>query len=266
MDIFNIFDAIRTNVDSYARKQMLSDEISSRNNRYENTVLAEKNNLLRVMATLIAFSNNAPSDAVGEIIEGGIFERVFYNFDLDKVASLNPDNIVSREWDNIKSIRFKKKVDAIVKCAKLLKKNGNDKATIESIYKNYNLPKDINNENDIVKFWEQFDRIFASFKKSDMPYFKNDTTLLHLLLHLGFPCIKPDLIVMKVAASLGIVKARDNHNTYSSDEKKLVVKTIQKYCILQNIKPAVMDLYILIYGGQKYALRYVVNGYVPISI
>ncbi|MDA8412524.1 MAG: DNA-3-methyladenine glycosylase I [Desulfobacteraceae bacterium] len=266
MDTFNKFDAIVKNVDLNAKNQMFTDEVTSRNNRYANTVLAEKNNLLRVMATLIAFSNNAPSDAVGEIIEGGIFERVFYNFDLDKVASLNPDDIVSREWEHIKSIRFKKKIDAIVRCAKLLKKNGKDKATIESIYKNYNLPKDINNENDILKFWEQFDRIFASFKKSDMPYFKNDTTLLHLLLHLGFPCVKPDLIIMKVAASLGIVKARENHNTYSSEEKKVVVKTIQKYCLLRNIKPAVMDLYILIYGGQKYALRYVTNGYVPISI
>jgi len=200
------------------------------------------------------------------MVENGIFERVFFGFDLDKVAKSNPDEIISSDWNNIKSIRFKKKVDAIVKCAKILMKSGKEKATIESLYKNYNIPKDIINEGDIVKFWEQFEKIYSNFNKLDMPYFKNDTTLLHLLLHLGFPCIKPDLIVMKVAASIGIVKEIDNHNRYRSDEKKLVVKTIQRYCLQKNIKPAVMDLYILIYGRQKYALRYVTDGYIPLSL
>ncbi len=266
MNIFDKLDAIRSKVDASTIEPIFSDEVDTRNSRYENTVETEKNNLLRVMAALIAFSNNAPSDAVGYMVENGVFERVFCSFDLDKVANLNPDEIITTDWNNIKSIRFKKKVDAIVRCAKLLIKSGKEKATIESLYKNYNLPKDIVNEGDIVKFWEQFDMILANFNKLDMPYFKNDTTLLHLLLHLGFPCIKPDLIVMKVAASIGIVNGRDNHNTYRPDEKKLVVRTIQRYCLQNSIKPAVMDLYILIYGGQKYAFRYVTDGYVPFSL
>ena len=98
-----------------------------------------------------------------------------------------------------------------------------------------------------------------------MPYYKNITTLLHLLLHLGFPCLKPDLIVMTVAAKIGIVAERKNHNTYGFKERKLAVKTIQQYCLNRNIKPAVMDLYILIYGGQKDALRYVNRGFDPLS-
>ena len=234
MDIFNKLDLIKSKVDASKREPIFSDEIASRNNRYENTVATEQNNLLRVMATLIAFSNNAPSDTVGYMIESGVFERVFHNFDLAKVANLNSDIILANEWGNIGVIRFKKKINAIIRCANLLMKNGTEKATIESLYKNYNLPKDIKNENDIIRFWDLFDRVIAYYKKIDMPYFKNDTTLLHLLLHLGFPCIKPDLIVMKVAASLGVIKAKDNHNTYSSVEKRLVVGTIQKYCLLRN--------------------------------
>lgn len=261
MDIYEKLDALKLKVDKAKKEPIFSEEVNTRNNRYEKTVETEKNNLLRVMASLIAFSNNAPSDTVGEIIESGVFEKVFHKFDLDIVTNLNADNIITDNWHSIRSIRFKKKVDAIIDCAKLLQKIGKDKSSIESLYKSFNLPKEINSEADIVKFWEQFDRILANYKRLGMPYFKNDTTLLHLLLHLGFPCIKPDLIVMKVAASLGIVADKDNYNTYSPSEKKLVVTTIQRYCLQRNIKPAVLDLYFLIYGGQKYYLNYVTNRY-----
>jgi 3-methyladenine DNA glycosylase Tag len=213
------------------------------------------------MASLIAFSNNAPSDTVGEMIESGVFEKVFHKFDLDMVANLNADTIIANNWHIIRSIRFKKKVDAIIDCAKLLQKLGKDKSSIASLCNSFNLPKEINSEADIVKFWEQFDRILTNYKRLGMPYFKKDTSLLHLLLHLGFPCVKPDLIVMKVAASLGIVADKVNYNTYSPNEKKLVVTTIQRYCLQRNIKPAVLDFYFLIYGGQKYYLHYVTNRY-----
>jgi len=83
MNITDKLDDIITKVKALKREPIFSDEVHSRNNRYDNTVSAEQNNLLRVMAALIAFSNNAPSDAVGYIIESGVFERVFYNFDLD---------------------------------------------------------------------------------------------------------------------------------------------------------------------------------------
>lgn len=261
MNIYEKLDALKLEVDKVKKEPIFSEEVNTRNKRYENTVEVEKNNLLRVMASLIAFSNNAPSDTVGEMIESGVFEKVFHKFDLDTVININADTIITDNWHSIRSIRFKKKVDAIIDCAKLLKKIGKDKSSIESLYKNFNLPKEINSEADIVMFWEQFNRILANYKQLGMPYFKNHTTLLHLLLHLGFPCVKPDLIVMKVAASLGIVADKDNYNTYSPNEKKLVITTIQRYCLQRNIKPAVLDLYFLIYGGQQYYLNYVTNRY-----
>lgn len=261
MDIYEKLDTLKLKVDRVKKEPIFSEEVNTRNNRYEKTVETEKNNLLRVMASLIAFSNNAPSDKVGEMIESGVFEKVFHKFDLDIVTNLNADKIITDNWHSIRSIRFKKKVDAIIDCARLLQKIGKDKSNIESLYKSFNLPKTIYSEADIGKFWEQFDRILVNYKRLGMPYFKNDTTLLHLLLHLGFPCIKPDLIVMKVAASLGIVADKDNYNTYSPSEKKLVVTTIQRYCLQRNIKPAVLDLYFLIYGGQKYYLNYITNRY-----
>lgn len=259
MNSLEKLDALKSKVDKVKKEPLFSEEVKMRTERYERTVEKEKNNLLRVMASLIAFSNNAPSDTVGELIERGVFEKVFHRFDLDVVANLNADNVVGSYWHEIRSIRFQKKIQAIIDCAKLLQRIGKEKSTIEALYKSFNLPKEINNESDIIRFWEQFDKILSNYKKLGMPYFKNDTTLLHLLLHMGFPCVKPDLIVMKVAASLGIVPDKDNYNTYSPAEKKLVVTTIQKYCLQRNLKPAVLDLYFLIYGGQKYYLNYVTN-------
>ena len=60
-------------------------------------------------------------------------------------------------------------------------------------YKKYNVPKELHDENDINNFWKQFDIVLTEFQRLDMPYYKNITTLLHLLLHLGLRCVKPDL-------------------------------------------------------------------------
>ena len=263
--VFDKFDKIREKVDACRNEPLFSEEVSSRNNRYENTITSENNNLLRVMAKLIAYSNNAPSDKVNEMLEAGVFERVFHNFDLFIVANENPKHIINNEWHELKAIRFKKKIKTIITCANLIKEHYNQDFSIESLYKKYKLPINLRNESDITNFWKQFDIILKEFQRIDMPYYKNITTLLHLLLHLGFPCVKPDLIVMKVSAMMGIINRRANHNTYNIEERKIAVKTIQEYCLSRNIKPAVMDLYLLIYGGQKDTLKYVNHNFFPLS-
>jgi len=263
--IFDKFDKIKEKVDAYRNQPLFSEEVYSRNNRYENTITSENNNLLRVMAKLIAYSNNAPSDKVNEMLEAGVFERVFHNFDLFIVANENPKHIINNEWHELKAIRFKKKIKTIITCANLIKEHYNQDFSIESLYKKYKLPINLRNESDITNFWKQFDIILKEFQRIDMPYYKNITTLLHLLLHLGFPCVKPDVIIMRVAAKIKIIPERANHNTYNIEERRKVVKTIQEYCLSRNIKLAVMDLYSLIYGGQKDALKYVNSKFSPLS-
>ncbi len=263
MDMYQQLDALRTRIDLQAVQPLLSREIQSRANRYAETVAREKNNLLRVMASLIAYSNNAPSDAVATILENGVFERVFFHFDIRTVARMNSEWIIENNWSAIRDIRFKKKVGAIIGCAKLLAANRNNNPTIETFFDSYNLPKEIGSKDDLDRFWQQYDFLLAGFIVRDMPYFKNDTALLHLLLYLGFPCIKPDLIVMKVAAAVGLIDSRKDYNLCSLKERKSVVRTVQEYCLSRNIKPAVMDLYFLIFGGQNYARRFVTDGYVP---
>ncbi len=133
-EIFAKFDAIRSYVDSFKLEPEFSKEFNARNNRYQNIVAEERNNLLRVMAKLTAYSNNAPSDAVKVMLEVNNFERIFHGFDLTRVAQIDPNFLVENEWDNIKVIRFKKKIAAIIRCASLLKCSNIDNSSIESFF------------------------------------------------------------------------------------------------------------------------------------
>jgi hypothetical protein len=262
MTVFEKLDKIRQRVDKHRLEPLFSEELATLSCRYQTTVATEENNLLRVMAKLIAYSNNAPSDKVTQMLERtNHFENAFHGFDLSAVANATPEKILDEHWHNLKAIRFRKKVGAITKCACILKAAGNP--TIESLYQQNRLPVELTSARDIDTFWQQFEAMLDRFGKQGMPHFRQDTTLLHLLLHIGFPCVKPDLIVMRTAAMLGIVPDRENHNQYRPHEKKLAVKTIQEYCLARGIKPAVMDLYLLIYGGQRDSVRYVDQGFTP---
>lgn len=265
MTVFEKLDKIRQRVDKHRIEPLFSEELAALSSRYQTTVATEGNNLLRVMAKLIAYSNNAPSDKVTHMLEKtSHFEDAFHGFDLSAVATAAPEKILDGHWQNLKAIRFRKKVEAITKCASILKKSGN--STIESLYRQNRLPVELTSVRDIDTFWQQFEAMLDRFEKQGMPHFRQDTTLLHLLLHIGFPCVKPDLIVMRTAAMLGIVPGRENHNQYRPHEKKLAVKTIQEYCLARGIKPAAMDLYLLVYGGQRDSVRYVDQGFTPAVI
>src|SRR3989344_5207989 len=117
-----------------------------------------------------ACSNNAPSDKVNEMLEAGVFERVFHNFDLFIVANENPEHVINNKWHDLKAIRFKKKIKAIITCANLLKKHYNQDISIESLYRKYGIPRDLHNESDITNFWKQFDIILKEFQRIDMPF------------------------------------------------------------------------------------------------
>jgi len=261
MTIFEKLDAIKANVDRYRVEPLFSEEVATITSRYQTTISAEKNNLLRVMAKMIAYSNNAPSDKVSALLDSGYFEEAFHGFDLSTVANANPEKVIATHWPKIRAIRFQKKIGSIIDCARVLLKHGG-RSTIESLYQQQKLPVVLTNTGDIDLFWQKFTLLLDQYHHERMPYFKNMTTLLHLLLHIGFPCVKPDLIVMRSAAQLGLVQGRENHNQYRPHERKLVVKTIQEYGLSRSIHPAVIDRYLLVHGGQKDSVQFVNQSFI----
>jgi hypothetical protein len=114
------------------------------------------------------------------------------------------------------------------------------------------IPRQINSEEDIDKFWKGFERLLKSLKTYKIPFFSSVTSLLHFLLDTGYDCVKPDLVVMKVSKKLGIVDSdKGNKNLIKT------VKTIQQYSIRTKRRPSIVDFYFLIDEGQLGSKKYV---------
>ena len=184
---------------------------------------------------MIAFSQNAPSDKVEAMLNKGIFDNIFHNFEIKTVSQINPLDIINEHWDKIKVIRFKRKVKSIIDCAKSFElihdKYGSFKTLLSDI------PKGLKSKTDVESFWKGFNDLKKIMGDVKMPFFRSSTSLLHLLLHIGFPCIKPDLIVMRVAKKIGIVD-------FEKGERNLLqsVKVIQLYSVDKDIKPRLKRL------------------------
>jgi methyladenine glycosylase len=208
--------------------------------------------LCRLIA-LIAYSNNAKAAGVTRILESGVFNQVFQNYSVEKVAELSAENIIRTFWQEIKVIRFKRKVDAMIRCANCVlsirKRHGSFMGYLSGV----RLPSAVRSEFDMRAFWEGFSRIQADFRELEFPYFQNFTSLCHLLMDRGFDCAKPDSAVMKAAVDLEIVPPPPNEKSRAHPEESLqkTVETIQAYAFHRNTRAPVIDLYFLVQGGQS---------------
>lgn len=245
-------DNIIAKVDSAIIESEFTKEINTRNKNVVSLQL-DDNTILKTLSYLIAYSQNANSKRVELLLESGNFDKAFKDFNIDEVVKLNPCDIADEHWDKISGIRQQSKIFHIVSLSRKIEKIG----SFTEILNAANLPTKISSPHDINNFWIGFDKLLKMLKAHKIPFFQSTTSLLHLLLHLGYDCVKPDLVVMKVAKKLEIVEeVTGNKNLIKT------VKTIQEYAIDRNIRPAVVDLYFLIYGGQTGAQKFIS---IPIS-
>ena len=115
-ELYEKIDRIFIKVNDCRKEPKFSDEVNSRNNKFPNTNMSQ-NELLEKMATLICFSQNAKASAVDKMINKPEFAEIFQGFDINSVANMNPHKIISESWELLKPIRFKGKINSIVKCA-----------------------------------------------------------------------------------------------------------------------------------------------------
>jgi len=236
-EVYKKIDSIIKIIAEYKIEPLFSGEVKSREQREPKT-LDSDDDFFMAIAVLITYSQNAQSNKVQEIWETDSFIKAFQDFNVEKVANLDPDKIINEHWENIKAIRFKKKVNAIVNCARVINKIAYKKGTFLKFFHQANIPERINNAEELERFWEGFGFLLSEFKKAEMPFFSSTTTLLHLLLDMGYDCVKPDLVLLKFAEEIGIFN------------KEKFVRLLQEYCLARSIRPSVLDLYLLIYGGQ----------------
>ena len=244
---FREIDNIIETIDRFRNEPLFSQEKVGRQNKIASLLLDDKE-ILRIFSHLIAYSQNANSKIVDEVLESGKFDEAFENFEIDKVVNLNPCDIADTHWSSIKGIRQQTKLFHIVSLARRMKSIG----TLTDILNQANIPTSIRSEEDIDKFWIGFNKLLQSMESHKIPFFRSTTSLLHFLLHIGYDCVKPDLVVMRVAKKLEIVEKETGNKNLTK-----AVRFVQEYSLDRNIKPSIVDLYFLIDEGQMGAKKYV---------
>jgi 3-methyladenine DNA glycosylase Tag len=245
-------------VNSAKNEPAFTDEVRQRTQRNPDAIHADSD-FLRRMARLIAFSQNARSDLVEEIFPlatRGVFDEIFHDFMIEEVAEMDPDDLRRSHWHRITPIRFPRKLNSIVGCAKSLQDVGMQYGSFSTLLEHINMPRFLESEADIEQFWGAFIHMKRELTDFDMPFFKSSTSLLHFLLHIGFPCVKPDLILMRVAQKIGMVDS-----VRTERDRLRAVRLIQLYCLRRGMLPSVVDLCLLIFGGQKWARQFVCSSF-----
>jgi 3-methyladenine DNA glycosylase Tag len=246
-NIYKEIDRLIKKVELYKVEPIFSTEKSRRQKRIV-LDLNDDSEILRIFSHLIAYSQNANSEIVEQILASGKFDRAFENFNIETVSKLNPCDVAENHWKSIRGIRQQTKLFHIVTLARRMNEIGSFAKMINEI----NIPKSIKNEKDIASFWEGFDSLLATLKTNKIPFFQSTTSLLHFLLNIGYDCVKPDLVVMKVVKKLNIVDSEAGDKNF-----RKAVKFIQLYSLDRQIRPSVVDLYFLIDEGQMGARKFV---------
>lgn len=249
--IFLNVDKIIEEIERYKNEPLFNEEkIKRQQKRVLN--INSNNELLRILSHLIAYSQNSNSEIVEKLLKSGEFDKAFNNFIVDEVIRLNPCDIADNYWESIKGIRQQAKLFHIVSIARKIKNIG---SFVDILNKN-KIPTEIKSQIDIDNFWFGFNQLLTTLKNNKIPFFQSTTSLLHFLLDVGYDCVKPDLVVMKVAKRLGIVD-----NEAGDKNLRKTVRFIQEYSNDRKIRPAVVDFYFLIDGGQMGARKFVREDY-----
>ena len=245
--LYRKIDLLIEIIDNYKNEPSFVIEKDRRQNKIVSD-FKNDNEILKTFAYLIAYSQNANSELVEQILKSGNYDKAFENFEIEKVVKLNPCDIADDFWESIKGIRQQGKLFHIVTLARKIKKIGSFHKLLNEI----NIPKEIKTETDIENFWSGFNKLQKTLIEIKIPFFQSTTSLLHFLLESGYDCVKPDLVVMKVAEKLKFVDEKTGDKNF-----RKAVRVIQEYSLNRNIRPTIVDYYFLIDEGQLGAKKYV---------
>jgi hypothetical protein len=252
-EIVGRIDALADRIRQYAREPEYSTECQSRN-RTPNYDMSDSD-VLRTMIELIAFSQGARADRIGAMIDRGVFENVFGSFEPTNVAQMDFDEIRKHHWEGkLSPMRFPQKIQKMLACASSLESLATQHGSFMQYIRSARIPERIQSALDIDAFWAVFHKI----RMVVPPVFQNFISLCHLLQTFRFPCAKPDKVVMKVAADIGIVVVRKH---YSEPDLRKVVEFMQSYAVSREISVPMVDFILLIHGAQTWAKRFVLPSY-----
>jgi len=266
-NVVDKIDALIARVKRF-QKPELKVELDIRENASPNFDL-KNDEFLRLIATLITYSQQVPAKSVGKLIDSGFIDKVFHGFSVEEVAELNGSEVREKFWikksnnptvkNTLTAIRYPQKIDSIISCAEVLQKiQAKEGLTFARYIQGQDIPRRISNEKELDLFWEKFVVVQNRLNDWGMPFLNRLTTLCHLLKDMGYDCAKPDSAVMNAAVKLDIIKRK---KTWTDNDRKKVIRIMQIYGICRGVRPPVLDLYFLIHGEQTGAIDLVQAGY-----
>ena len=236
-------DEIRLTCEQFSTKQWAA-ELAPRL-KQPSRRLPDDRGMMHIFAVAIAYSQNARSKQVSVLIETDEFRRAFADFDPAKLARMKPASILERHWAHLSSMRFRGKVERIIRCAQVLCGIQKECGSFARYLSSFKIPQRLRSGDDLDEFWERFDLLRADLRQREMPFFRSTTSLLQLLLDLDFDSVKPDLIVMRLARRIGLVERELGEPHF-----RAATKAIQRYAIERGLRARSLDLAMLAFGGQ----------------
>ena len=214
--------------------------------------------MMRIFTVAIAYSQNVRAKQVSILIETDQFRQAFADFDPDKLAAMKPFAIRKRYWARLGSMRIRSKVNAIVRCAKVLREIQEEFGSFARYLRSFKIPQRLKSDHDLAVFWKQFILLRRDLRKREMPFFRSTTSLLQLLLDLDFDSVKPDVIVMRLARRIDLVEGEGGERHLRS-----ATREIQRYAIERGLRARAVDLMILAFGGQTGARDLLARRFCP---
>lgn len=252
--LFETIDRVIANIDAHRNSPAFDVELARRTS-LEVPHLVDNQTVLRHIAQIIAFAH-ADSKRVKAMVDSGAYDKVWHDYDLDVVSRMNPCDIAEQEWGTLSSILARTKIFQVVMAARALLK----RADVAKILNECNIPRKAATLEEVDQFWAGFKVLQRVMRQADIPFVRSTTSLSHLLLHLGYDCIKPDVIVMRVASRLGII----NDDPKKDTNLRKVARVLQEYAVSRGMRPGVVDMYFLIQEGQSEARDWVQSGFEPV--
>jgi len=248
--IFDRIDAVINKVNAH-QTPALAVDIAARS-KWNPALGLSDSEILKKCIELIAYSQQAQALRVTELINNGVFDKVFLGYNIEAVANLHYEQLYNQFWNQIRAMRFPQKLEAMIGCAQALLQIKKEYSSFLTYLGATKIPVELHSQSDIDLFWKEFNIVQQYLQQKQMPFFNNLTSLCHLLMTLGYACIKPDSAVMGAAVKLGIISpgGKSRKPTFNDTKRKEVIKTIQLYCLSRKFNIRVLDGYLLIYGGQ----------------
>jgi hypothetical protein len=200
---------------------------------------------MRHICVAIAHSQGARSIQIAQLIDTDVFTKAFCDFNIARLAKQNPSKLLKQYWSRLSHMRFRGKVKGMITCAQIMRDIQREHGSFAQMIKHHQIPQRIRSEKEFDRFWAGFNSLQKEMVQRKMPFFRSTTSLLQLLLDLDYDSVKPDLIVMRLAKRLGMVRKETGERNL-----RKVVTIIQLYCLGKPTRASAVDLMMLIVGGQ----------------